>query len=61
MHGHRIGYVRVSSLDQNPERQLSRSRSIGSLPTRLQVSTRSVLNLVVTAIVLWNTVYLERG
>ena len=22
MHGHRIGYVRVSSLDQNPERQL---------------------------------------
>ncbi len=22
MHGHRIGYVRVSSFDQNPERQL---------------------------------------
>ena len=22
MHGHRIGYVRVSSIDQNPERQL---------------------------------------
>ncbi|MHC7319107.1 recombinase family protein, partial [Klebsiella pneumoniae] len=24
MHGQRIGYVRVSSFDQNPERQLER-------------------------------------
>ncbi|MGN2281745.1 recombinase family protein, partial [Pseudomonas aeruginosa] len=26
MQGHRIGYVRVSSFDQNPERQLEQTK-----------------------------------
>ncbi|GHM57178.1 hypothetical protein ECZU51_58480 [Escherichia coli] len=29
MQGHRIGYVRVSSFDQNPERQLEQTREQG--------------------------------
>ena len=41
MHGQRIGYVRVSSFENQ------RYRASG-------------LNLVVAAIVLWNTAYLER-
>ena len=31
MHGHRIGYVRVSSFDQNPERQLEGTVKLSSL------------------------------
>ena len=42
MHGQRIGYIRVSSFENQ------RYRASG-------------LNLVVAAIVLWNTVYLERS
>lgn len=119
MHGQRIGYVRVSSVDQNPERQLEHilvdrlftdkasgkdtqrpelerllafvregdtvvvhsmdrlarnlddlRRLVQKLTQRGEIRDRSFenqryrasgLNLVVAAIVLWNTVYLERA
>lgn len=117
MHGQRIGYVRVSSFDQNPERQLEQiqvdkvftdkasgkdtrrpelerllafvregdtvvvhsmdrlARNLDDLRRLVQGLTQrgvrieflkehyraSGLNLVTAAVVLWNTVYLERA
>ena len=52
MHGQRIGYVRVSSFDQNPERQLEPCSSTGwanctTAASRTSAPARAGLNLVV--------------
>ena len=41
MHGQRIGYIRVSTLDQNQERQLDGAEWVGCSPTRPPARIRS--------------------
>ena len=44
MAGQRIGYVRVSTFDQNPERQLDSTPVDRTFPTKHRAKTQSARN-----------------